>query len=94
LGKIIRFGLPDLNAETWDMNRHENEGLLEYLQRVFKNEELYTSNCCGMYELSLYRYQKLNSKIKTHPHTYYFSHATGNKKKLREKQRDILKEPN
>jgi hypothetical protein len=56
LGKIIRFGLPDLNAETWDINRHKNEGMIEYLQRVLKNEELFTSNCCGMAELTLYRY--------------------------------------
>ena len=48
MGKIIRFGLPDFNAENWDMNRHKDEGLIEYLQRVLKNTEYLTSNCCGM----------------------------------------------
>jgi len=31
--------------------------------------------------------------MKTYPHTYYFAHATGERKRLREKAREVLKEP-
>jgi hypothetical protein len=39
------------------------------------------------------KYGCFNSKLMTFDHTYYFSHATGERKKLREKARETLSEP-
>jgi hypothetical protein len=38
-------------------------------------------------------YQEFNKYIKTHDHTYYFAHSTGERMKHREKHRELLKEP-
>jgi len=39
------------------------------------------------------KFQHYNAKIKTFHKTYYFAHATGDRKKIREKAREILSEP-
>ena len=36
---------------------------------------------------------KINQHIKTYDHTYYFSIATGERKKFREKARDVFDLP-
>ena len=51
------------------------------------------TNCLGMDEIIPTKYKNFNSKLKTFDHTYYFSHATGERKKQREKAREVMNEP-
>jgi hypothetical protein len=46
-----------------------------------------------MSEMIFVKFQHLNSEIKTFDSTYYFAHATGERKRVRAKAREILKEP-
>ena len=55
-----------------------------------KNNHLSNSNCVGMCDMIPNRFSKYNGEIRTYPDTYYFAHATGNRKRLREKAREVL----
>lgn len=83
----------DCNAETWDLNRHRHESLTDYVKRVWKSEIFCETNCLGMNELKPSTIMEQNSKIKTHDHTFYFAHSTGERKRIKEKQRETWKEP-
>jgi len=52
-----------------------------------------TTNCAGMEEMIPAKHKNFNAKIKTFSNTYYFAHSTGERKKIREKPREILTEP-
>lgn len=39
------------------------------------------------------KFKHYNEKIKTYDHTFYFAIATGERKKLRNKAREVFKEP-
>ena len=69
------------------------ESLPEYLSRVINSPILTDSNCNGMQEMVPCRHMEFNDYLKTHDHTYYFSHSTGDRKKLKEKAREIFREP-
>ena len=51
------------------------------------------SNCAGLSEVLPGCMAKINEKIKTFDHTYYFSLASGNRKRQRDKQREMFSEP-
>mmetsp|Transcript_1285 Transcript_1285/g.1562 ORF Transcript_1285/g.1562 Transcript_1285/m.1562 type:complete len:143 (+) Transcript_1285:1153-1581(+) len=85
--------LPDLNAEFLDYNRHPNESLPQYLKRVWEDELISDTNCCGMEEMIFPKFKEYNKLFKTSDSTYYFAHATGERKREREKCREIFKEP-
>ena len=63
------------------------------MRRVLKNSQLSECNCVGMDEMIPCRFKDYNAEFQTYPHTYYFAHATGERKKIREKAREILHEP-
>jgi len=93
LGQQSTLGLMDFNAETHDLNRRKEESITQYLSRVLQNDSLSESNCVGMADMIPAKFQKYNGEMKTYSHTYYFAHATGERKRLREKAREVLKEP-
>ena len=87
------FGLPDRNAELLDFNRHKLESLPQYIKRVWTNHQMSQTNCLGMDEMIPCKYRDLNAKMKTFGSTYYFAHATGERKIQRDKPRELLAEP-
>lgn len=93
LGMQLNVGFPDLNAETYDLNRRPDESWSDYLHRLIKSRTMNESKCVGIEEFVPLRQMALNTKIKTHKNTYYFSLATGNRNKQREKAREVLREP-
>jgi hypothetical protein len=85
---------PDLYPETWGLNRRAGERISSYIKRVYSDPILRDSFCTGFEECSCEYMAKMNKVLKTFEHTYYFSVATGERKKQREKQRDVFNHPN
>ena len=84
---------PDFFPETWGLNRKPQERILPYIKRVMRAFSLRESYCTGFEECSPEYMAKMNKILKTFDQTYYFSVATGERKKLREKQRDVFNHP-
>ena len=70
----------DLYPETWGMNRHANENIIDYLYRVYGDTIMSESYCLGINECMNSYMDKMNSQLTTFPHTYYFSMAAGERK--------------
>ena len=90
LGMKLNLFLPDGYPETWGMNRKPGESIINFIKRVYSDPILRDSYCTGFEECSCEYMTKMNEVIKTFDHTYYFSVATGERKKQREKQRDVF----
>ena len=85
--------LNDQNGETWGLNRRPLESLPNYIRRVYSSNILSESACFGLDEMLPCKFAEYNSYLKTFKSTYYFAHATGSRKRIREKARDIFSEP-
>lgn len=85
LGLQRHLGLFDFHAEQLDLNRHVGESIPAYIRRVWDSNIMSETNCLGLQEMTPAVFQLYNERIKTHDHTYYFSHSTGERKKQREK---------
>jgi hypothetical protein len=83
----------DWNCETFNLNRQKGERLPDYIQRVLTDTIISETNCWGMDDMMPCKFKQYNEKIKTYDHTYYFAIATGERKKLKNKAREIFKEP-
>ena len=75
------------------MSRNRKEKLLKYIKRVYNDPIVRESNCFAMREIQSFNLARMNEMIKTNENTYYFCMSTGERKRLREKQREILTEP-
>ena len=93
LNKKYNLSGPDLYPETWGLNRRPKERIVAYIKRVYNDHILRDSFCTGFEECACEYMTKMNKVLKTFDHTYYFSVATGERKKLREKQRDVFNHP-
>ena len=93
LGVQNNYLLPAGYSETWGLGRNKNEPLLKYIKRVWNDPIVRNSNCWGMREMIPSVMEHMNCEIQTFPNTYYFSMATGERKRNREKNREIFKEP-
>lgn len=77
-------------SETWGLSRNRGEPLLKYLKRVWNDPIVRNSNCFGMREITPTVLENMNSTLKTFDNTYYFSMATGERKRCREKRREFF----
>ncbi len=87
----------DLCAEPYGLNRMsdgDKEGIIDYIKRMIKNDNLYTRTDISLHEFIPLNMQKFNDIIETHDHTYYFSISSSIRgKSHRPKAHDILHEP-
>lgn len=51
----FNFGFPDLNAETYDLNRRPNETWFDYIKRSYYSRTMNESKCVGIEEFAPYR---------------------------------------
>jgi hypothetical protein len=93
LGMQNNYGLNSVYSETWGLSRNRKEKFLNYIKRVYNDPIVRDSNCIAMREIQPFNIAKMNELIKTNENTYYFCMSTGERKRLREKQREILTEP-
>lgn len=59
----FNIGLPDMNAEVYDLNRKSFETIPEYIKRVWNSRILSDSECIGMQEMTPEKQIDLNTKI-------------------------------
>jgi hypothetical protein len=85
--------LNDLYPETWGMNRHKDENIVDYLYRVYGDDIMRDSYCMGFPECMNSYMTQMNVHLPTFPNTYYFSMAAGERKNVRSKQRDVFTQP-
>ena len=85
--------LADMNAETFDLNRHKFESIPEYIKRVMNDNITTRTNCMGMEEMAPANYARFNACTKTFKDTYYFAMSTGDRSRIRAKQKDVFNEP-
>ena len=80
-------------SETWGLSRNRGEPLPKYMKRVWNDPIVRNSNCFGMREITPTVLENMNSSLTTFDCTYYFSMATGERKRCREKRREFFQEP-
>ena len=61
--------------------------------RLQSHKYVGTSLDYGMPELVPDQMEKLNEKLLTHEHTYYFSYTTGERNRTKNKVREVFNEP-
>lgn len=83
----------DYMAENLGLNRKVDERLSDYVSRVLKDNILTETNCLGMEEMIFCKYQHLNAELNNFDSTFYFAHATGERKRERAKAREVFSEP-
>lgn len=93
MGQQLHLGMADFYAEQLGLNRESGEDPLSYVMRVMTSERRRDTNCMGLTENVPGRLSRQNSFLRTHDHTFYFSMSTGERKKLREKRREVFEEP-
>lgn len=93
LGYQRNLLLQSIYAETWGLDRKKGESLYQFIQRALESNIMRDSNCEGMGDSVTNKIISQNTHIKTCKHTYYFAMATGYRKYLRTKQRELFKEP-
>jgi hypothetical protein len=86
---FLQSGYP----ETWGLQKNDDESILEFAKRVFSDDIVRNSNCFGVKDSSPYIAFQMNDYIKTFDHTYYFAMCSGERKNIRDKQRELFKEP-
>lgn len=67
------------------MNKSKRESVFSFVKRCFSSKIVRDSNCFGLYDTNPKNLAQMNSKIKTYGGTYYFSMASGERKRLRDK---------
>lgn len=77
LGYCKNWVFYDLNAESFNWNRLDNETRLEYVKRINQDKFLKETKDVAFYDLCPSGAQKLNTTLKTNPQTYYFSITAG-----------------
>jgi hypothetical protein len=87
----------DLCAEPYGFNRMsdgDKEGIVDYIKRMLRNDNLYTRKDYSLHEFIPLNMQKFNDEIETQDHTYYFSISSSIRGKAhKQKAHDQVHEP-